>query len=80
VDHSYYCDHLYPLQDAVLRVLSATETGFYLSGGTAVSRAYLRHRFSEGLDLFVNDDPSFGLWAARRGTGSPASTSLRPEG
>jgi hypothetical protein len=28
--------------------------GFYLSGGTAASRGYLHHRFSDDLDLFVN--------------------------
>ena len=49
----------------MLGALSAAETSFYLSGGTAASRGYLRHRFSEDLDLFVNDDSSFGLWAAR---------------
>jgi Nucleotidyl transferase AbiEii toxin, Type IV TA system len=65
VDHSYFFDRLYPLQDDVLRVLSAAETGLYLSGGTAASRGYLQHRFSEDLDLFVNDDPSFGLWTGR---------------
>jgi hypothetical protein len=65
VDHAHFFDCLYPLQDEVLGTLSAAETGFYLSGGTAASRGYLQHRFSEDLDLFVNDDPSFGLWAAR---------------
>ena len=40
----------------MLQVLSATETGLYLSGGTAASRGYLQHRFSEDLDLFVNDE------------------------
>ncbi len=65
MDHAYYFDRLYPLQEEVIAVLSATETGLYLSGGTAASRGYLQHRFSEDLDLFVNDDSSFGLWAAR---------------
>jgi hypothetical protein len=65
LDHAYFFERLYPLQDEVLRTLSAAETGFYLSGGTAASRGYLQHRFSEDLDLFVNDDSSFGLWAAR---------------
>ena len=65
MDPATFFDRLYPLQDDVLRVLSAIETDFYLSGGTAASRGYLQHRFSEDLDLFVNDDPSFGLWAGR---------------
>jgi hypothetical protein len=65
VDRSHFFDRLYPLQDEVLRVLSATDTGFYLGGGTAASRGYLKHRFSDDLDLFVNDQSSFGLWADR---------------
>lgn len=65
MDRSYFFDKLYPLQEDVLGVLSAADTGFYLSGGTAASRGYLQHRFSEDLDLFVNDSPSFALWAAR---------------
>jgi hypothetical protein len=33
--------------------------GFYLTGGTALGRFYLNHRFSEDLDFFVNADPDF---------------------
>ena len=58
-------DRIYPFQDEVLRVITGLETDFYLTGGTAASRAYLGHRFSDDLDLFVNDDPSFVLWADR---------------
>ena len=65
MDHQFYLDQLYPFQDQVLRVISATDTGFYLTGGTALSRAYLNHRFSDDLDFFVNDDQHFGLWADR---------------
>ncbi len=61
VDRSFYFDRLYPLQDEVLRLLRQIETGFYLSGGTAASRGYLQRRFSDDLDLFVNDDRRFGL-------------------
>lgn len=53
------------MQDRVLSVITSLETGFYLTGGTAASRAYLSHRFSEDLDLFVNDDQNFALWADR---------------
>jgi Nucleotidyl transferase AbiEii toxin, Type IV TA system len=60
-----YFDALYPLQDSVLRLIRQTDTGFYLTGGTAASRGYLNHRFSDDLDLFVNDDPLFGLWTER---------------
>ena len=65
MDASYFLTSIYPLQDSVLGALSGVDTGFYLSGGTAASRAYLNHRFSEDLDLFVNDDPAFPLWSQR---------------
>jgi len=64
-DREHFLTRLYPLQDEVLRVLTGLETGFYLSGGTAASRGYLQHRFSDDLDLFVNDAPEFGLWSDR---------------
>lgn len=32
---------------------------FYLTGGTALGRFYLNHRYSEDLDFFVNADPDF---------------------
>jgi hypothetical protein len=32
---------------------------FYLTGGTALSRHYFNHRFSDDLDLFVNNDANF---------------------
>lgn len=65
MDRSFYFDVLYPLQDRVLQVLDRHETGFYLTGGTAASRGYLRHRFSDDLDFFVNDQKDFRLWAER---------------
>lgn len=61
----YYFTKLYPLQDRVLEIISELETGFYLTGGTASSRGYLQHRFSDDLDLFVNDNDNFGLWSDR---------------
>jgi predicted nucleotidyltransferase component of viral defense system len=64
-DNAYYYIELYPLQDDVLRVVTETGTGFYLTGGTALSRAYLHHRFSDDLDLFVNFDSHFTEWAER---------------
>ncbi len=64
-DPGHYLNILYPLQDEVLAVASSVKTGLYLSGGTAVSRGYLHHRFSEDLDLFADDSPSFALWTAR---------------
>lgn len=65
MNSSFYFDVLYPFQDAVLKVVNAADTGFYLTGGTASSRAYLNHRFSDDLDFFVNDDSRFGLWLDR---------------
>jgi hypothetical protein len=65
MDKAFYFDQLYPLQDEVLRITSGVETGFYLTGGTAASRGYLHHRFSDDLDFFVNDDRRFLLWADR---------------
>ena len=64
-DKSYYFERLYPFQDEVLQVINAVGTDFYLTGGTALSRAYLHHRFSDDLDLFVNYDARFGEWAER---------------
>ena len=64
-DVDFYLDRLYPMQDRVLARLGPIETGFYLTGGTAASRGYLHHRFSDDLDFFVNDDDRFRLWAQR---------------
>ena len=65
MDPAFYFNRLYPFQDQVLQVIASTETGFYLTGGTALSRGYLNHRFSDDLDFFVNDKPEFSLWADR---------------
>lgn len=56
---------LYSLQDAVLKCVQDAEHRFYLSGGTALGRGYCRHRYSEGLDFFVNDSSEFPLWLDR---------------
>src|SRR5262245_2668678 len=65
VDANFYLERLYPMQDRVLARLARADTGFYLTGGTAASRGYLHHRFSDDLDFFVNDDDRFQLWAQR---------------
>lgn len=62
MDNSFYEQSLYPLQDDVLRMLATLENGFYLTGGTAASRGYLKHRYSDDLDFFVNDDARFSVW------------------
>lgn len=55
----HYLENLYPFQDGILRLVNACETPFFLTGGTALSRGYLGHRFSDDLDFFVNDDALF---------------------
>jgi len=55
----YYEENLYPLQNGVLEIISRCETRFYLTGGTALSRGYYQHRYSDDLDLFVNNDTDY---------------------
>jgi hypothetical protein len=62
---AFYFNVLYPFQDQVIAAINQVDTGFYLTGGTAASRGYLQHRFSDDLDYFVNDDDRFGLWVER---------------
>lgn len=57
----YYQNTLYPLQDKVLEIIGQLPVGFYLTGGTALSRAYLHHRYSDDLDFFVNGVTDFKL-------------------
>lgn len=63
MNSNFYEERLYPLQDEVLSFVSSLQTGFYLTGGTAASRGYLHHRYSDDLDLFVNYDDHFISWA-----------------
>lgn len=55
----YYEDIIYPLQDKIFSVIEKSRTPFYLTGGTALSRFYFNHRYSDDLDFFVNDDQKF---------------------
>jgi len=55
----YYEESLYPLQDGVLNILSQSGTDFFLTGGTALSRAYYNHRYSDDLDFFVNQSQTY---------------------
>jgi len=50
---------LYRTQDKVLQVLKPVIGSFYLTGGTALGRFYLNHRFSEDLDFFMNKSDAF---------------------
>jgi hypothetical protein len=45
--------------------LKRADHRFYLTGGTALSRGYYRHRYSEDLDFFANDARDFELWRDR---------------
>jgi len=54
----YYTDKLYLLQNEILTIVQSKRKGFYLTGGTALSRFYLEHRFSDHLDFFINNDLS----------------------
>ena len=55
----FYIDSLYPLQDRILRTVNSLSNPFYLTGGTALSRGYLNHRYSDDLDFFANDIKDF---------------------
>ncbi len=51
---AYYEGVLYTLQDKVLELVD--NEGFYLTGGTCLSRFYLNHRYSDDLDFFFRGD------------------------
>ena len=55
----YYEESLYPLQDGVLDILSRSGTDFFLTGGTALSRAYYNHRYSDDLDFFLSQSQAY---------------------
>jgi hypothetical protein len=59
---SFYTKSLYPFQDGILHIVKSIGAPFYLTGGTALSRYYRSPRYSDDLDLFVNDRPDFNSW------------------
>lgn len=59
MQEDYYSNILYPFQDKILNLVGKLPVGFYLTGGTALSRAYLHHRYSDDLDFFVNNAEDF---------------------
>ena len=61
----FYRETLYPFQDGILNIVRKSGTPFYLTGGTALSRHYFGHRFSEDLDLFVNSDQTYSRHIAK---------------
>ncbi len=58
----YYIRNLYPLQDGILNIVKELKLPFYLTGGTALSRVYFSYRYSDDLDLFVNNDINFNKY------------------
>jgi hypothetical protein len=58
----YYEENLYPLQNGVLNIVQRSKTPFFLTGGTALSRCYTKHRYSDDLDLFVINDSEYLLY------------------
>ena len=50
---------LYKLQDKFLDFWKTISNPFYLTGGTALGRYYLNHRYSEDLDFFVHQDEKY---------------------
>ena len=55
----YYEENLYPLQNGALSIVQKAETPFFLTGGTALSRYYTYHRYSDDLDFFVINDSDY---------------------
>jgi hypothetical protein len=62
---NFYTEKLYPFQDGILNIVGRLSLPFYLTGGTALSRCYCHHRYSDDLVLFVNNDPQFGHYIDR---------------
>ena len=56
---AYYEEILYPLQNGVLKTLKDCGAPFYLTGGTALHRHFYSYRYSDDLDMFVNQDEGF---------------------
>ena len=63
--NTYYKNELYPLQDQILRIIDSLDTPLYLTGGTVLSRCFFHHRYSDDLDLFVNNDVLFTSYAEK---------------
>jgi predicted nucleotidyltransferase component of viral defense system len=55
----FYEEKLYHLQDGILTIISQSDTDFFLTGGTALSRAYFNHRYSDDLDFFINNSQTY---------------------
>jgi predicted nucleotidyltransferase component of viral defense system len=42
-----------------MNILNRSDTDFFLTGGTALSRAYFNHRYSDDLDFFLNNSQTY---------------------
>jgi predicted nucleotidyltransferase component of viral defense system len=42
-----------------MSILQHSDTDFFLTGGTALSRAYYNHRYSDDLDFFINQSQTY---------------------
>lgn len=64
--NSYAKDYtkLYLLQDKFLAWWQSLGLPFYLTGGTALGRFYLNHRFSDDLDFFINASSEYPVYIA----------------
>ena len=62
---NFYTKSLYPFQDGVLDIVKKSRLPFYLTGGTALSRGYFNHRYSDDLDFFINDSPEYSSLVSR---------------
>ncbi len=62
LQEKYYRESLYPFQDGVLNIVKKSGIPFYLTGGTALSRGYFNHRYSDDLDLFVNQNDNYSVY------------------
>ena len=52
-ERKFYEEELYPVQNKVLKIAAFYKDILYLSEGTALTRYYLNHRFSDDLDFFT---------------------------
>jgi len=59
MSENYFIHNLYPFQDKIFKLIMEVDDSFYLTGGTALGRHYLKHRYSDDLDLFVNRNTDF---------------------
>jgi len=50
---------IYKLQDDILDLVFSRDAPWYLTGGTALSRFYFSHRYSDDLDFFSLETISF---------------------